>query len=340
MNSRREFLRQSSAFACTLVLPWQLPFPGDNTTKLKPLSFGIVADAHQDIMHDTEARLEDFLSVADSKGLDFIIQIGDFCHPIAKNKPFLALWDQYPGPKYHVLGNHEMDLGSKQDNIDFLGMSGRYYSFDAQGCHFIVLDANNLYIDEAFVHYDNANFYNHPDARTWIDDEQLEWLKGDLQATENSCVIISHQSLENNLWGVKNRVVLQKIFEEENARAGYQKVIACFNGHNHIDYHRQVNGIHYIDINSMSYQWLGANYELKTRYKDQSLYEQYPHLSKVAPYKEALYAFVTIDPGGTLTVSGRSSSWVGPSPQEMGYDMKALSGYDLTPHISDLGLRF
>ena len=157
------------------------------------LAFGLVADPHQDIMHDTEGRMEEFLTEASARELDFIIQIGDFCHPIQKNKPFLGLWNQYAGPKYHVLGNHEMDLGSKEDNIDFLGMAGRYYSFDHKGYHFIVLDANNLYIDGEFHHYENSNFYNHPNARTWIDDEQVEWLKGDLESTSSPCIIFSHK---------------------------------------------------------------------------------------------------------------------------------------------------
>ena len=57
------------------------------------------------------------------------------------------------------------------------------------------------------------------------------------------------QSLENNAWGVKNRLRIQQLFEQENEKAGFQKVIACFNGHNHIDYYRRVNGIYYIDMN-------------------------------------------------------------------------------------------
>ena len=90
----------------------------------------------------------------------------------------------------------------------------------------------------------------------------------------------------------------------------------------------------------MSYQWLGAAFELKTRYQVPDLYEKYPHLSKVAPYTDSLYAFIEVEASGNLRIQGKSSTWVGPSPQEMGYDIKGLGGYDLSPNISNRTLTF
>lgn len=339
MPSRRNFLAQATALTGGMLLPWRSLSTAKSVSPPEKLTFGLVADPHHDIMHDTEERMEDFLSAASARDLDFIINLGDFCHPIAKNKPFLGLWNQYRGPKHHVLGNHEMDLGSKEQNIDFYEMKGRYYSFDHNGYHFIVLDANNMYIDGKFVHYDNSNFYAHPEERTWIDEEQIEWLQSDLVATTLPCIVFCHQSLENNAWGVKNRVRIQELFERENERAAFQKVIACFNGHNHIDYCRRVNGIYYIDINSMSYQWLGADFEVKSRYNDPKLYEQYPHLGKVAPYQDALYSFVQVG-HQDLTITGRSTAWIAPSPRDLNFQRDLVIGYEFTPEISDRLLKF
>ena len=46
---------------------------------------------------------------------DFIIQLGDFSLPRKQNQLFIDKWNSFNGPKYHVLGNHDMkDFGYKK----------------------------------------------------------------------------------------------------------------------------------------------------------------------------------------------------------------------------------
>ena len=45
------------------------------------LKFGVFADLHVDIMHDTEERLRVFLNACRREDVDFIVQPGDFCYP-------------------------------------------------------------------------------------------------------------------------------------------------------------------------------------------------------------------------------------------------------------------
>jgi len=40
--------------------------------------------------------------------VDFIVQLGDFCFPIPENEEILRIWNQFDGPKFHFLGNHDM----------------------------------------------------------------------------------------------------------------------------------------------------------------------------------------------------------------------------------------
>ena len=47
----------------------------------KKIKFGIFADLHVDIMHDTQERLEVFLDACRKEDVDFVIQLGDFCYP-------------------------------------------------------------------------------------------------------------------------------------------------------------------------------------------------------------------------------------------------------------------
>ena len=326
---RRSFLAASGTAALSLVLPVA------PTGRSESITFGLVADAHQDIMHDAEPRLEAFVAAAKTRNTAFNIQLGDFCFPIRENQHFLSIWEQYQGPKYHVLGNHDMDKSTKAGTRDFWGMEANHYSFDAGGYHFVVLDANFLNLEGTFVDYANANFYIDSGHRTWIHPEQIEWLEGDLAATDLPTLVFSHQGLMHDIWGVKNRTAVQQKLEEANEKAGFTKVMACFNGHNHVDSHRCVNGIHYLEMNSLSYQWLGEKYQCFTRYS-KDLYEKRPILSKVAPFEDPLFAFISLA-DGEIRIEGRQSKWLGPSPQELGLP-RGFYATPFTPAISDRAL--
>ncbi|MEM1260401.1 MAG: metallophosphoesterase [Bacteroidota bacterium] len=300
----------------------------------KSINFGIITDVHKDLMPDADRRLETFIKRTIELKVDFIIQLGDFCMAETANKKFLGIWERFKGPKYHVLGNHDMDRHSKQQMLDFWGMPKTYYSFDFGGFHFIVLDANFIYQDGKYIDYDKANFYIESSARTYINEEQIEWFKADLERTRLSTIIFSHQSLWHHLWGVKNRLSLQKILE-----AHKEKVICCMNGHNHIDFHRYVNGIDYIDINSSSYQWIGNDkYTSKDRFPKVE-YERYKSLPNIAGYKDPLFAFASLNPEGILQIEGIESQWMEPSPYGLGMP-KGIEGTVFTPAISNYHITF
>lgn len=333
---RRKFIYQIGTGLAATLLPSTIlsftPSIGEKSA-LKNLTFGIVADVHKDLMPDADKRLETFITKSKERQVDFIVQLGDFCMADKKNKDFLAIWNQFKGAKYHVLGNHDMDKHSKQEMLDFWGMPKTYYSYDFGGYHFIVLDANFIYKDGKFTDYNKANFYIDDSARTFINDEQIEWFKADLESTKLPTIVFSHQSLWHYKWGVKNRLTLQKSMEIHK-----EKVICCFNGHNHIDYHRHMNGIDYIEINSMSYHWMSNKYKSKERFAKEH-YKTYKWLPNVAAYEKPLYTFVTLNPKGILTVEGIKSNWISPSPYEMGMK-KGFEGMRLSAEISDYSIDF
>lgn len=333
---RRKFLNQLGAGSLATFIPTTLLSftPAISLEKKnKKLRFGIVTDVHKDLMPDADKRLEKFISEAIDRKVDFIIQMGDFCMAETKNKDFLKIWETYKGPKYHILGNHDMDRHSKEEMLDFWEMPKSYYSYDFHNYHFIVLDANFLYEDGKFTDYKKANFYVDDGIRTFIDNEQIEWFKADLEATKLPTIVFSHQSLWHYQWGVKNRLTLQKIMETQK-----EKIICCLNGHNHLDFHHHQNGIDYIEINSMSYQWMSSKYESKERFPE-ALYNQYSNLPHIAAYKDPLYAFLTLDSQGSLEIEGVKSQWVSPSPYDMGMP-RGIDGLVYSAEISDYRLKF
>ncbi len=285
----------------------------------RPLRLGVCADVHKDIMPDADKRLGVFIDRMNREKMDFIIQLGDFCRPYEKNQGFLDIWNGFEGDRYHVLGNHDTDGGfTREQTLAFWGAAAKYYSFDKGGYHFIVLDGNDKKEGAAS---------GYP---RYIGAEQREWVKKDLAGSRLPVMVFSHQSIEN-AGGLKNGAEIREIFESVNQEAGFRKVIACFSGHHHADYVKVINDIYYVQINSMSYQWLGSEYK-HARF-GREIEEAYPWVSATAPYQDALYAIVTVNPDRSIRIDGVKSDWIAPGPAELGVPVGLESAS--VPWISD-----
>jgi len=290
--------------------------------------FGVCADVHKDIMHDANQRLQVFVNEMNEKDVDFIVQLGDFCQPQEYNSSFLAIWNTFQGPAYHVLGNHDMDNSngerySREYARDYLNIPAQYYSFDQNGYHFVVLDGNDVKDppQKGYAHYIGA--------------EQQAWLKEDLSKAKFPAIIFSHQSLEDP-GGVENAEDVREILEDANRQSKKKKVIASLSGHHHIDYSEEINGIHYVQINSMSDYWMGGDY-LQVRYSKE-IDEKYPYIKYTAPYQDPLFALVEIDSKGVIRITGRESTWVGPSPWDLNYPETERD--KIVPRIASKELKF
>ena len=132
-------------------------------------------------------------------------------------------------------------------------------------------------------------------------------------------------------------MAVRKILEDANSNAGFQKVIAAFNGHDHTDYVKEVNGIYYVHINSMSYKWVGDKYQYEERFPDE-VNQRRPNLKKTVPYKDPLFAKVSIGKG-VIKVEGSQSSFIEPGPAELGIDLSQRST-PFVAQISDLSLDY
>lgn len=280
----------------------------------------MIADVHHGLALDTEERLSEFIEAASSRELDFVVQLGDFNHPVRAARGFLNIWSDYRGPRHGVLGNHDMDLGTKGHATDMWQIPGRFYSFDEGHLHFVVLDANHIYRDRKFIPYENSNYYLDGKIISHIDDEQFDWFAEDLSRTDKQTVVFVHQPIDE-IWrggSCQNRHRARAVIEEANHRVGWQKVVACFQGHHHEDKHQLLRDVHYLRVNSSSYNWVGGNY------------------GRMAHYDRSLYSFVTITDSGEIIIEGRDGEWIPPTPAERGVP----NAERLTPSIEDRKLSF
>ncbi|MDG2380937.1 MAG: metallophosphoesterase [Pirellulaceae bacterium] len=324
--TRRRFVNLTALGAASTLLPISALADEDAS---EPLRFGVIADVHKDVMHDADQRLRLFVEEMKREKVDFIIQLGDFCVPIDANLPFLKIWNSFSGPRYHVLGNHDTDGAGdhpdrfkRSETVEYWGMEDRYYSFDKQGIHFVVLDGNDQGPGQ-------QPYYR------WVAEDQLKWLTADLENTQLPTIVFVHQSPERpEDGGLENGKQVQEILEQANQNQARKKVVACLSGHHHRDYLRQINGILYSQINSASYYWLGGNY-LKVRYSPE-IDKAYPYIKYTVPYQDPLFAVVTLDRAhGFLQIEGRRTEFVGPSPWELGASREELDAATLMPRISN-----
>ena len=320
---RRSFLKTVSLCSCAYLFQ---PLAFGSNDQQNMLRFGLIADVHQDIMHDSPQRITAFAAAMDEAKADFICQLGDFCIPLERNRDFFKCWEQFEGPRYHVLGNHDMDEGFTQDQaVAYYKMPGKHYAFDAKGVHFIVLN-------------DNEPGGKSEGYKRYISKEQLSWLSEILQQTQLPTIVFSHQALDAAS-EIENCAEVRKTLEQAENKAGQKKVVACFCGHHHDDQLNEINGIKYVRINSASYLGLGEKYKHESYSKE--IHQKHPSIAYTAPYKDPLWALVEIDlTKHTLTIKGKCTTWFGPSPWELGMDKKWMDPKVFVPRISDRAFSF
>jgi alkaline phosphatase len=177
----------------------------------------------------------------------FIVELGDFidaADSVATELGYLKRINQdfraICGNRHYVLGNHCVHTLTKQEFLDGVEQKRSFYSFDAGGFHFVVLDSCFRSDGEP---YGRRNFeWTDPN----IPDEQVAWLKADLQATSKKSVVFAHQRLDvGNHYGVKNAADVRKVLEKTG------NVLAVFQGHSHKNEHREIDDIHYCTLVAM-----------------------------------------------------------------------------------------
>jgi len=257
--SRRVFLHSAAVAALASLSCTSGRF---SPRRRRPVRFGIVTDCHYAdaelqgtrFYRESLGKLAECVDRMNAERVDFLIELGDFKdqnRPAVEDKTLghlqsiEAVFRRFPGWRYHVLGNHDMDSISKRQFLSHVENTGiepgrSYYSFDVTGLHFIVLDAN--YRPDG-SDYDHGNF-DWTNAN--IPAHEIDWLQQDLATCPGHVVVFIHQRLDGT--GpvfVKNAPQVRQILQASN------RVLAVFQGHDHEGDYRHLDGIPYYTLKAV-----------------------------------------------------------------------------------------
>ena len=271
--TRRVFLKASAASLTSLAVGPLIPAAAGTSLPLRrqghtfagsrpnTARFGIVTDSHYATRHysnrfcsESLDKMTECIELMNKQEVDFLIELGDFKdedspaveeNTISYLQAIEAIFRQFRGSIYHVLGNHDMDSISKSQflaNVENKGIApdALNYSFDLKGLHFVILDAN--YTSDG-ADYDHGNF-DWTDAN--IPASELGWLKQDLASVDGPVIVFVHQRLDGT--GdhyVNNAADVRRILETSG------KVLAVFQGHDHTGGYTEIQGIHYYTLRAM-----------------------------------------------------------------------------------------
>lgn len=202
MKSRREFFRSTALAAGALIVPGSLRANDSRVNqgeKKRCLRVAHITDVH--VLDQANAEgcfrrvLSDINSMKDKP--DMIINTGDtVMDENRQTREVVAarwkVWNKIVGAENHIpmhsaLGNHDVWYGpdgaldmeyksnkryGKQWAMEMLSIPKRYYSFSKNGWKFVALDSIN------------------GDPGYQLDDEQFEWLTGELRASLGMPVLV------------------------------------------------------------------------------------------------------------------------------------------------------
>jgi predicted phosphodiesterase len=259
--ARRDFLKASSLLIAHIFDRAPCARAGESD-RIMHARFGIVTDAH---FADVDARgsryyrasmakMTECVALMNEQKVDFLIELGDFKDQGTpareqETRQYLVtiekVFRRFEGPRYHVLGNHDVDSISKaqfQATIENSGIpkGATYYTFDTRDLHFLVLDAN---------YSADGGDYNHGRfdwTDTNIPPQELDWIRKDLASTTKPVIVFIHQQLDGTgSHTVKNAAEVRHILQKS------KRVLAVFQGHNHAGQYSQIEGIHYYTLKAM-----------------------------------------------------------------------------------------
>jgi len=249
---RRAFLKHGTLFLAAAANTRALLA---DAAKQEPICFGLITDLHHAdkppagtrYYRETLGKLAEAAKQFERDKLAFVVELGDFID--AADTPEIELgylervnrdFKRIADDRHYVLGNHCVDMLTKDEFLGAIGREKSFYSFDRGGWHFVVLDS--CFRSDGQPYGRKSSDWKYAN----IPADQLEWLAADLAANKRLTIVFAHQRLdEGGVHAVRNAAEVRRILEKSG------NVQAVFQGHSHQNDYQDLAGIHYCTLVAM-----------------------------------------------------------------------------------------
>lgn len=248
--SRRAFIKMSSA--TSMLLATKVQGATDSGDRLR---IGLITDIHYADLdtagsrhyRDSVTKVREAVQVFNEAKPDMVICLGDLIDAgpsVEKEAAHLDTmvqeFKQMRAPRRFVLGNHCVWTLTKSEFLKGVGQDRSYDTWNQKGVRLIALDA--CFTKEG-ADYGRKNY-------TWTDTDipkkERDWLRTVLASDPRPTLVFVHQRLDvEGSYGVHSAAEVRRILEES------KQVVAVFQGHNHVNDHRIIQGIHYLTMNAV-----------------------------------------------------------------------------------------
>ncbi len=248
--TRRNFMKTTGA--TSLALATGVMAANDKNDRLR---IGLISDIHYADLdtagsrhyRDSISKVKEAVKQFNAAELDLVVCLGDLIdtgESVEKEYAHLETiyreFKELKAPCHFVLGNHCVWTLTKSE---FLRGVEQNASFDVKtinGVRLVFLDACHR---QDGVSYGRKNY-------TWTDTEipeiQQQWLQETLSKKPQPTLVFVHQRLDvEGNYGIHSAAAVRKILQKSG------QVVAVFQGHNHVNDHQTIEGIHYLTINAV-----------------------------------------------------------------------------------------
>jgi 3',5'-cyclic-AMP phosphodiesterase len=294
---RRHFLQAAGAVITAANIPFDIQ--AGNNAKGRALRFAFISDIHVKPDKTAETGMAKALQHVQQQKVDFVINGGDCIMDAldADKQKTQTQFDLYNKilqqenrlPVYHCIGNHDVwgwfvkeNAVLQQDRLygkiwatEALKMPKRYYRFQKNNWHFIVLDSTQLNPAGGYIGK--------------VDDEQFEWLEHELPQIpkEDFVCIVSHipvLSISSGLFfdktepngdlKIQRNLMHSDFLRVKKLFLRFPQVKVCLSGHTHLQDEVEYLGVTYYCNGAISGNWWnGAFQEFEPAYAVIELYK-------------------------------------------------------------------